>query len=215
MGRKWTWYAVWFTPEERSNTGGGSTKFSLVDADRMDYIVRDSSNGGLRTGSTERLAHSRSHVDSKRSDHLPQFNATSMHCSPHARHGMKLCTNTACAIEHRIVDAFRLYNKPYQSIVENPKNSGPYTMVCYTTCSTTIPPPKRTLVKRIFDRSLYKTIPDTDSNAGEREVPNIGFHRVRRWIGLDITEEHPMRRLSPSYPSSVTKPPNVAIDRPH
>jgi len=176
-----------------------------IDVDRCDYVVRDSQNVGVMTGfGLHQVRHILDHcciMDNQLSFH-PKV-ARDCHALLLARrelHYKVYQHRVSVAIETMLVDLFHLVEEHCglkASIHDlerfNAVHDGLLMRLYF---DETAPPNARDLIRRIWDRKLYKCVVEFDLHdalplSADIQIPD-GVRVHARWIGMDTSKAHPM-----------------------
>lgn len=174
-----------------------------IDVDRCDYVVRDSQNVGVMTGfGIHQVRHIIDHCCIK-DNHLSFHRKVARDChdlltARRELHYKVYQHRVSVAIETMLVDFFHLVEDHCglkASIHDLEQfiavNDG---IIMQLYFDKTLPTNARNLIRRIWDRNLYKCVVEFDlpnAISLNTEIPD-GIRIHARWIGMDHQETHPM-----------------------
>lgn len=208
-----------------------------VDADRCDYIVRDSSSVGILSGfSRHHVEHIVSHLrigadGQLELDRKAERSAAQLLEARRALHRAVYQHRVCVAIEAMIADVMTLIEPTFrfQERLDDPEqfvtiDDGLLTAAYY---DDRTPPAAKDLLRRLWTRDLYTTrhrVCYDDVDGFCPTLADVPDHQpddvvVGRWIGLDNGSEHPLDNVRFHPPAApVQRPPHrqwcvVVIDR--
>ena len=176
-----------------------------VDADRCDYIVRDSRNVGIVTPFCLHNVHRIiNHMTIENNELVfsarVQRDIRELLLARQALHEKVYQHRVSTSVERMIINAISLADPKMENRNEIVQKLDVFLLltdayIMSIWADTKVPKPARDLINRIFTRDLYK-VKDTDYEEHTLLPENtMETEYIGRWIGMDTGEIHPMKKV--------------------